>query len=210
LRFLDLDLDFFLNKNAYAVDAGGRPGAGYRPWPESRVRRFLEDSCGLSCYSPIPGRIVEKHDGVLAFWGMLVKTGRLAVPFEVAHVDAHPDFSVRGGLYLSGGRLRLGPKSSTLGIPSAHPGNYLNLALSWGWLSSLVWVPLAEAPAGGAYAPRFPDDAPETPGVPFEVVPRRAFHASGFNFLALSISPDFTPPSSDLLLPAIREYMELI
>jgi hypothetical protein len=42
MRFLDLDLDFFLNRNAYRFGPeGGRLGRKYRPWPVPRVRGFL-------------------------------------------------------------------------------------------------------------------------------------------------------------------------
>jgi len=49
MRFLDLDLDFFLNYNAYSSGSDGvRLGSKYKPWSVSRVRRFLEDRYAAS------------------------------------------------------------------------------------------------------------------------------------------------------------------
>jgi len=84
MRFLDLDLDFFLNENAYHGGfEGGRLGPEHRPWSVSKVRRFLEDRCGLSPDVPVQGRTIESHDGVLDFWRTLIESGWLKTPFEV-------------------------------------------------------------------------------------------------------------------------------
>jgi len=84
MRFLDIDLDFFLNKNAYHTShAHGRLDSEYQPWRAPRVRRFLENRCGLSLTSPVPGKIVEHHDEVIGMWRVLIDTARLKTPFEV-------------------------------------------------------------------------------------------------------------------------------
>jgi hypothetical protein len=108
MRFLDLDLDFFLNKNAYCSECdSGRLGSDYKPWSASRVRHFLEDRCGLSPDAPVQGRTVESHDGVFDFWRTLIESGGLSVPFEVIHIDAHPDLWVGDGLYLTSAFLHV-------------------------------------------------------------------------------------------------------
>ncbi len=100
MLFLDLDLDFFLNKNAYSSEHDGvRLGLEYKPWSAFKVRHFLEYRCGLSTNTPLPGRTVESHDGILNLWSTLIESGDLRIPFEVIHVDAHPDMWAGGGLY---------------------------------------------------------------------------------------------------------------
>jgi hypothetical protein len=60
MRFLDLDLDFFLNNNAYGTgSSSGRLGSEFKPWSVAKVRRFLEERCCLSLDTPIPGRTVK-------------------------------------------------------------------------------------------------------------------------------------------------------
>ena len=73
MRFLDLDLDFFLNHNAYGSGSdSGRLGSEYKPWSVFKVRHFLEERCSLSHDAPVPGRTVESHDRVLDFWPSLL------------------------------------------------------------------------------------------------------------------------------------------
>ena len=106
MRFLDLDLDFFLNKNAYGSEqATARLGSDYKPWSASKVRQFLEERCCLSHDAPVRGRTVETHDGVFHFWRRLIESGGLRVPFDVIHIDAHPDLFVGSELYLTSGFL---------------------------------------------------------------------------------------------------------
>jgi hypothetical protein len=48
-------------------------------------------------------------------------------------------------------------------------------------------------------------------GVPFEILPWHKFRTSKrFDYMALSRSPNFTPPESDALVPVIEEYMTQI
>ena len=234
MRFLDLDLDFFLNDNSYNSGSDReRLGSEYIPWNVSKVRHFLEERCSLSRDAPIPGRTVEDHDSVIDFWGMLIKSGDLSVPFEAIHIDAHPDVSVRGGLYLKSGLLHIDPKHelAMLDREHVHPGNYLTLALAKGWLSSLVWIALpktlerlpkgygevevglrhlkrritANSPVG-----RLPVSQGER-CVPFVTLPWHKFRTSKrFDYMALSRSPSFTPPESDALVPVIEDYMTQI
>ena len=92
MRFLDLDLDFFMNKNAYCCGCdGGRLDKEYKPWSISKVKHFLEDRCGLRPDALIKGRTVETHGEVLDFWRTLIESKELEVPFEAIHVDAHPN-----------------------------------------------------------------------------------------------------------------------
>jgi len=234
MRFLDLDLDFFLNENAYCSECDrGRLGSEYKPWSASKVRRFLEDRCGLSLDAPVQGRTVESHDGVLDFWRTLIESGRLKIPFEVIHIDAHPDLWVGSEMYLTSEFLHVCPERglAMLKKKHVHSGNYLTFAIAYGWVGSLVWIPLlkhlkdlpewdGDARAGliqlkkrkgeSSYIRDLPVLEKE-PGVPFKILPWHEFKTSEtFDYIALSKSPDFTPPESDGLIIVIEGYMKQI
>jgi len=234
MRFLDLDLDFFLNENAYCSESdSGRLGSGYKPWSVSNVRHFLEDRCGLSLDAPVQGRTVVSHDGVLDFWRTLIESGRLRIPFEVIHIDAHPDLWVGAEIYLASGFLHVGSERG-LTMPKkerVHSGNYLTYAIDYGWVGSLVWIPLlkhlkdlpkwdGDARAGliqvkkrkgeSSYIRDLPVLEKER-GVPFKVLPWHKFRTSEtFDYIALSKSPNFTPPESDGLISVVEGYMKQI
>jgi hypothetical protein len=233
MRFLDLDLDFFLNDNAYRSGSdSGRLSSTYKPWSASRVRRFVEERCGLSRDTPVPGRTVESHDEVLLFWRTLIESGSLRVPFEVIHVDAHPDLWVGDGLYLISEFLFVDsePLLAMLGKKYIHSGNYLTFAIAYRWIASLVWVYLRRNPEG---LPEWDGDARSsslwfknrkrtcarqqlplaTRGspVPFRIVPWRTFRTGErFDYISFCKSPEFTPPESDELIPVIEEYIQQI
>lgn len=234
MRFLNLDLDFFLNNNAYCTGSSSdRLGPEFKPWSISKVRRFLEERCGLSLDTPVLGRTIESHDKVVEFWRLLINSGNLRVPFEVTHIDAHPDLSIRGGLYLTSGLLHIDSERvlSILKREYIHAGNYLTFAIACGWIASLVWVPLhktlKDLPKGYAdaryglmqFKERKGGDSPigDLPavewesGVPFKILSWYKFRTSEiFDYMALSRSPNFTPPESDALIPVIEGYMRLI
>jgi hypothetical protein len=229
MRFLDLDLDFFLNNNTYDTGVDGvRPGAEFRPWSAPKVRRFLEERCRLSPDNPVPGRTVASHDGVIEFWRALIRSGKLSIPFEVIHIDAHPDMSVRGGLYLASGLLQIDPERAPPGLApeDVHAGNYLAFAIACGWVASLVWIPLHKTlqdlprrygdarygltqlkarQGGGSSA------AAGRSGIPFRISSWYRFKTGdAFDYMVLSRSLNFTPPASDALVPVIERYMRQI
>ncbi len=234
MRFLDLDLDFFLNENAYCSGFdGGRLGSEYKPWSASKVRHFLEDRCGLSPGAPVQGRTVESHDGVLDFWHTLIESSKLKVPFEVIHIDAHPDLWVGGGMYLTSEFLHVDSGHVLAMIERKHvySGNYLTFAIVYGWVGSLVWItlhkPLKDLPKwnGDARAGLIQlkkregksssiRDLPAVErecGVPFKILPWHKFKTSEpFDYIALSRSPNSTPPESDELIPIVERYMKQI
>jgi hypothetical protein len=233
MRCLDLDLDFFLNSNAYySGSESGRLGPEYQPWSTLKVRHFLEDRCGLSTDTPVRGRTVESHDSVLDLWRSLIESGGLIVPFEVIHIDAHPDLWVGGGMYLTSGFLHINSEDSLLMLKKkpVHAGNYLTFAIAYGWIASLVWVTLrkhlkalpewdADARSILIQLKKISEDssagdspmAEKESGVPFKVLPWNKFRTSGpFDYIALSKSPSFTPSKSDALIPVIESYMKQI
>lgn len=227
MRILDLDLDFFLNANAYlSRHDSGRLGKEYKPWSAPKVRRFLEDRCGLSPGAPVQGRTVEKHDGVLDFWRTLIKSGSLSTPFDLVHIDAHPDIWVGSTLHLAAGRLYVEPLKgpAILKKKDIHAGNYLTFAIAYGWVASLVWIPLLkrmkdkpvwDGDARSALKKRTEGNDGITvareSGVPFEILPWRKFRAAEkFDYIALSRSPDFTPPESDRLIKVVEDYIKQI
>ena len=163
----------------------------------------------------------------------LIESGHLRVPFEVIHIDAHPDLSVRGGLYLASGLLHMDSERglAMLKIEQVHSGNYLTFAIACGWVASLVWVPLRKTlkdlpkwyrdagygliqlkeRKGGGLHMGDSSVAEWKSGVPFKILPWHKFRTSEtFDYMALSRSPNFTPPESDALVPVIERYMRQI
>jgi hypothetical protein len=233
MLFLDLDLDFFLNENTYrSVHDSGRLGSEYEPWSVPKVRHFLEYRCRLSPDAPVAGRTVESHDEVLDFWRTLIEAGRLRVPFEVIHIDAHPDLWVGGGLSLKSEFLHVDSERGLANLRKKriHSGNYLTFDIAFGWIGSLVWIPLTEPlkdmPKWDAdarsilrnlkkrkFAPPIRDlhGIERDRGVPFKILSWQRFKTSEtFDYIAFSRSPNFTPPDSDRLITVVEEYMKQI
>ena len=231
MLFLDIDLDFFLSKNAYfSGTAGIRLGRIYKPWSVANVKYFLENRCGLSIDVPVKGRIIDTHDGIINFWHTLIDSGELTVPFGVTHVDAHPDLLIGGGIHLTSDLLRInsGLINATLKNKHIHSGNYLTFAIAYGWVGSLLWVFLRRnyiGPLGwdgdarsisvqiNERRPPLQDSSEvETERViPFMALPWQSFVTKKrFNYIVLSRSPDFTPPESDRLVSVIEMYMKII
>jgi hypothetical protein len=234
MRFLDLDLDFFLNYNAYYSGSdNGRLGPEYKPWSASRVQHFLEDRCGLSHNRPVRGRTLESHESVLDLWHTLIESGNLSIPFEVVHIDAHPDLWVGGGLYLTSGFLHINSADGPAMLKNkpVHAGNFLTFAIAYGWIASLIWVTLSrhlkalpkwdgdarsilvrlkkikDESAPMRYSPTIEKEFV----VPFKVLPWNNFRTGeAFDYIALSRSPSFTPHESDNIVPVIAAYMKQI
>ena len=138
-------------------------------------------------------------------------------PFDVVHVDAHPDFAIEGVLRLSSGYLSVEKRQNVFNIENLNSGNYLTLAIVNGWLSSLLWVKLdaARMPSlmetksyGAGEIKKLPNRAAEAA---FGCVECSKYWAiEKFDYMVLSKSPEFTPVKSDFLVPVIEEYMEMI
>ncbi len=233
MRFLDLDLDFFLNEEVCCDGCGGsRSELKHKPWSAARVRRFLEGRCGLSIDAPVPGRTVETHDRALDFWRMLIESGKLRVPFEVVHVDAHPDICVVDGLYLKSGFLYVDCECglAVLGRKKVHPGNYLTFAVIFGWLGSIVWVTpgryLKDTPRwwngdarsgtmqldnGGSKSLSIRVLAMGEKGrcIGYTMLSWHKFKTSEpFDYIVLSRSPESTPSESNALVSVIEGYIK--
>lgn len=221
MRFLDLDLDFFLNKNAYFSGSDGiRLNLKYKPWSILKVKRFLEERCKLSHDNPTPGRTISTHNDVIGFWHTLIESGDLIIPFDVIHIDAHPDLAVKGGMYQKSGFLHFESESvpELLETETLRQGNYLTFALAFGWIASLVWIPLSRTLKNlskgyddGNSSTSDSSSLKNNSGVPYRIIPWYQFKiSSAFDYMVLSTSPGFTPPESDTLIPVIEWYMKKI
>jgi hypothetical protein len=165
----------------------------------------------------LPGRTITEHSALIAFWSELIESGRLEVPFEVVHVDAHPDFAIKGVLRLRCGYLSVQRGFTEFDAGDLDSGNYLTLAIANGWLSSLLWVkldaartfaPVKTKPRGEEEITALPARAAE---VAFGCMECSEFRVSKrFDYMVLSKSPEFTLVKSDLLVPVIEEYMNKI
>ena len=234
MRVLDIDLDFFLNDCCPLAEPGARPELnGHEPWPEARVRSFLERGCGLSESRRIPGAVFETHDLALDFWLDRMRAGELTAPFWVTHVDAHSDLGIGypgPGNVLNGVLPQKPEIRPDLGryyrIRQLTEANYLLFALAFRWISVLENVRNPRSRADippQILLPDRPDrirlrsfaadlleavNGPE-PEIPFLVYPDYAsYSAPGpFDFMTLAVSPRYAPKEAEALIPVISGYM---
>jgi hypothetical protein len=149
MRILDVDLDFFLDNIATDRSSGGErlSESDYHPWNKRAVRKFLQHQCGLTRRHRIPGKYAIHHDEAFYWWRDLIRSGQLATPFEIVHVDAHADL----------GSDMLGSSSAYIGYYLLHrpveerenpekydrkmnAGNYLLVTIACRWVSKLTYV----------------------------------------------------------------------
>jgi UPF0489 domain len=147
MRILDLDLDFFLSDIAFCCGGSSRlSSADYLPWSEERVRRFLENQCGLDRTNPIPGKVVTHHHEVFHDWRRLIEGGRLATPFDVVHIDAHADLGLGDSSYwyimtdLLSRPVPERPRWAGASRNGLAASNYLAFGVACRWLSRIVYV----------------------------------------------------------------------
>lgn len=150
MRVLDLDLDFFMDNpvdDCYATH-GRRPCChSHPPWKSEEVKRFLEEGCGLTLESPIPGKVVEKHDEVFLHWREMILRNDLLTPFEVVHIDSHADLGlgyVYNPAYILTDILQRPPEERCYprlgGEEGLSEGTYMAFAIACEWISSLTYV----------------------------------------------------------------------
>lgn len=146
MRFLDIDLDFFLSDIAHYSALGRRlSGKHYRPWGVKRVREFLEKQCLLDRSRRIPGRFVRDHDAASDYWEALSRERSGTFTLNVTHVDAHADLGLGDASWMHlmtdvlhrpvGDRIRAERGSHRLSLAS-----YLAYAAACRWLSSVEYV----------------------------------------------------------------------
>lgn len=244
MRFLDIDLDAFLNSVAYWAEGGRLDPEDYIPWREERLRDFLERQCGLSRSAPIKGWFVEEHDGAFDIMRDLVAGG--SGPLDVVHVDGHADLGLGDPSWVDLiGHVakplaeRYHPVRAYQGL---NPGSWLAYALAAELIADLTYVhpagygddlqaihfPGGDTTAGciemKAYVRRglpmnssvpdyekLCDLAPDIAlaRVPFRTATLDDFAVTEpFDAGLLCRSPDFTPATSDALIPVIRDYID--
>lgn len=142
IQVLDLDLDFFLTDVAHFFSDYERrlDPSRYEPWKIHEVRLFLEKNCGLSTVNRCKGKVVEHHNEV--FWALreLVGKGKIGVPFEVVHIDAHADLGNGDATYIYVMTELLHKPVADRVHPDpgqVRPGNYLVYLLACRWISRM-------------------------------------------------------------------------
>lgn len=232
-RVLDIDLDLFLADCCPLAELGERPAlTGHEPWPEEKLRLFLEKGCGLDARSPLPGRVFDTHDKALLFWQELIAAGRLEVPFAVTHCDAHSDLGIGfpGPQIVLNGVLPVRFPERTDTAPyyrrkQLDEANFLLFALAFRYVGALENVrnPLSRAdkPAvlfcreGNALHLTSPVatllegvNGPE-PLIPYSEWndPMLYRAAEPFSYISVAQSPRYAPKEADALLKVLRMYI---
>lgn len=141
-RVLSLDLDFFVSPVKLGGGIGRLDGARYSVWEPEAVREWLHERALLTANAPLAGCIASHHDEAFRWWQRLIADGRLRVPFEVVHVDAHADLGIGddGFVEIIGTltHLPLGERAGA--ITRLEEGNFLAYAAVCGWLSGITYV----------------------------------------------------------------------
>lgn len=148
MRFLNLDLDFFVNGIAHWQPNSQKrlsPSA-FKPWTKNDVRTFLEKQCGLSSANPVPGRFVTHHDGAFDYWYEIIKKLDQETKIELTHIDAHSDLGMGDSSwkYIMENLLHqpLAQRTNPMrgGTSGLDLGNYIAFAVACRWLGSIKFV----------------------------------------------------------------------
>lgn len=243
MRFLDIDLDAFLNHVAHWPEGGRLDAESFHPWAEDRLREFMERQCGLSRSAPIDGWFVTNHDGAFDVMRNIVEGG--SGPLEVVHVDAHADLGMGDPSWVDMikrvGRPLADRRKPVRASEGLNLGSWLAYAVAAEFICDLTYVypkgwgddlppiyfPKGDKTAGYLDIKSFtrvglpmmgsspdyhalcgldPDFA--LPPVPFRMLTLDDYTAAApFDVGLLCHSPDYTPETSDRLIPIIGEYI---
>jgi hypothetical protein len=139
MRILDIDLDLFLY--VYDGESHDREDNCNSPFEAQRVRKFLEENCGLSKDNPVEGILIEQHHQAFLYWEELLNSNRLSAPFEVVHADMHSDLYTMSYPYILGELMHEETRNRIkFNRSKLHYSNYLVFALACGWISHLTYV----------------------------------------------------------------------
>lgn len=144
-KVLDLDLDFFCWPKKRGPVKGRPSSLNHACATAEQVRDFLENQCGISPHTPLPGHFCERHDGAFDAWKSWLSDGFIETRFEVDHVDAHSDLSYGDASYsyiltehlALPVELRHSPERD---FGRLNEGSYLTFAIASRWISRLSYV----------------------------------------------------------------------
>lgn len=237
MRVLDIDLDFFLSDCCPLAEHGFRPSViGHEPWPEDRVRRFLETNCGLNKQQPTRGRVFLTHDSALQFWAELIDSGLLTVPFHLTHIDAHSDLGIGkpGPGFVLNSVLAVAPNRRVqiekyYSMKQLDEANYLLFALAFRWICSLENVRNPKSRPDIPSVIAFKDESGEycrirldslisrlkesvygsEPYIGFKVFDDYTdFSADApYDFVSFAISPRYLPKEAEHLIDVAKDYI---
>lgn len=147
IRFLNIDLDFFLDRTAHRPRSLVRrqSSKSFKPWSEQALRDFLETQCGLVKGQQIEGRFGTHHDAAFDYWHSLISASEPESQIELTHIDAHADLGMGDSSWLDimenvlllSVDLRVTPKR---GPTCLNLGNYITYAAACRWIKSVVFV----------------------------------------------------------------------
>jgi hypothetical protein len=146
VRVLNLSLDLFVDPIAVwaGLPPNRLPDDRFRAWNPDLLRRFLEERCGLRKEAPVPGRIVESHEGALGVWREWIGEGELETPFDLVHMDAHANLGSgdEGWFYVLTELLALpaSRRQEHADLARVMPENYLLFAIAFRWIRDMTFV----------------------------------------------------------------------
>jgi hypothetical protein len=233
MKFLNLDLDFFLgdiahDRRSLTLRVSKKQ---YEPWSEQAVREFLERQCGLSRQSRIVGRFAIHHNAVFDYWRCLMKAALSGAQIDLTHVDAHGDFISlcdKGVLFIREALLHHRPDQRLYVIDrSRHHvtlANYMSFAVACRWIERIEFV-IRPRWKGDIFDDLFhrhdgrldpglielrshSNGLEAEPTVPITYTPTANFSKAGYTRAFLCQSPNYTPSTADAFIPIFEDYID--
>lgn len=242
IRILDLDLDFFILPTDWPGYHDDRAMNDLQSWSEIDVKRFLENSCGLSKDSPVKGKVFEEHDEVYSFCKKIIQDSAEEVQFIIDHVDAHADLGFGNSSFNKLHReFSPGNRSGwiteelekSIGL---NRGNFLLFLIAQGWVFELNFINHAKwnfhdinqilifkrEDRCNCIRIQYYEDCSNVAankqedgmsigilGCDFHKIDYRLFNnPHRYDYVFLTKSPNYSPPSSDSLIPTIEQYID--
>ena len=172
------------------------------------------------------------HDEVFDYWRCLISAS--PVKLDMAHVDAHGDFSglidTHVFVYLQQVLLAY-PADERLDQIDHNRSrltlaNYMSFAVACRWIERIEYVTHPQWRPEDPFNHFFRNNDPSTgflelrhtnrrntviatePAVSYKFTPATAFAQTGFAHAFLSQSPNYTPSTADKLIPIFHEYID--
>jgi hypothetical protein len=198
-RFLDIDLDAFVDPIAYRPPGGRLDENAYTCWPEARLRDFLERQCGLCTSNPIPGRFAVEHEEA---FDVLACAYEAHGQIDLTHVDGHADLGMGDSswLYMHTDLLQLPMPcrgTPTRGRTGMNSGSWVAFAAAAGWLAQVAFV-FPDRASDDLPAMYLHNGNPATRLLEFKRYEKADVYAAEQHFRPLS---EFTPVECDPAIP---------
>ena len=230
---LNIDLDFFLSTKP----DWPQKYIGYRQIDENfdvldknTVKNIFEKHLNIYKQNSIKGSVICDHEYAYFQWKRQIEKKYLHPPFRLIHLDAHSDLGMCGiggqdGLLSS---LRQNNKLPDEYEEQLHCGNYLALAIYNNWISEIVFVYTDNLGRPQDFPKIFFDNGSQIDlnnsleneytvnffdingfyiNIKIQNI-KDLFFKDSVDYVSFALSPKYTPPKADKLIPLIIQYIQ--